>query len=254
MPIPVTCRCGGRFEAPDNMAGQQVSCPSCHSPLTIQAQAVAPGQITAQCPSCRSQFAAPASLLGQQAACPTCHTQFIVSQTQQSADPFWDGAQAAAPAQQHAPQKESRKRTTQRADFHPRDGRVYIHKVCGEGTVVTGGDFVGICNPLSPCQGTFCASCQDFDRLNKFVWEETGETLSAYRKRLLKNTSPMVRFWWVPAVALGGILGAIIGPIFVENKMIMMPISAVGGMALMFFGIGPMIMCMVPEYQFYKNV
>ncbi|MEC7564750.1 MAG: hypothetical protein VX738_03615 [Planctomycetota bacterium] len=35
MPIPVTCQCGYKVNAPDQYAGQQVPCPTCNQPLQI---------------------------------------------------------------------------------------------------------------------------------------------------------------------------------------------------------------------------
>lgn len=35
MPIAVGCQCGQRFAAPDHLAGKQVKCPKCGSPLSI---------------------------------------------------------------------------------------------------------------------------------------------------------------------------------------------------------------------------
>ena len=37
MPIVVSCSCGGRFQAPDSMAGRRTPCPACQMPLVVPA-------------------------------------------------------------------------------------------------------------------------------------------------------------------------------------------------------------------------
>ena len=47
MPIPVACQCGQQFAAPDHLAGQNVQCPKCQSPINIPNPQVAANQFGA---------------------------------------------------------------------------------------------------------------------------------------------------------------------------------------------------------------
>jgi hypothetical protein len=37
MPIAVACKCGKKFQAPDNLAGKRVKCPGCQQSLMVPA-------------------------------------------------------------------------------------------------------------------------------------------------------------------------------------------------------------------------
>lgn len=78
MSIPVACKCGQQFMAQPHLAGQQVACPSCGSPLTIPAaedKRVAaesgPAEKLVSC-QCGQSFKAAAHLFGKRVACPSC--------------------------------------------------------------------------------------------------------------------------------------------------------------------------------------
>jgi hypothetical protein len=62
--------------------------------------------------------------------------------------------------------------------------RVYVHRRCGGATVVDGDDFAALCNPFSIAKETYCCTCQGFDELSAFTWEDTGESISQYRQRM----------------------------------------------------------------------
>ncbi|MBI3468688.1 MAG: hypothetical protein HY000_37270 [Planctomycetes bacterium] len=40
MPISVACKCGKKFQAPDNLAGKRVKCPGCQQLVVIPAPQV----------------------------------------------------------------------------------------------------------------------------------------------------------------------------------------------------------------------
>ena len=77
MPIPVTCKCGKSFAAPDKYAGKSVKCPGCSELLEIPAAkpkarpgAASPG-ITVTCP-CGKRLTAKPEWAGKTIKCPAC--------------------------------------------------------------------------------------------------------------------------------------------------------------------------------------
>jgi ssDNA-binding Zn-finger/Zn-ribbon topoisomerase 1 len=75
MALQVTCQCGQRFAAKDEMAGRTVRCPKCKEPLTIPAspptRSAAPEKITVNC-QCGQRFSAKTDLAGKTVRCPKC--------------------------------------------------------------------------------------------------------------------------------------------------------------------------------------
>ena len=94
----------------------------------------------------------------------------------------------------------------------PPSEREYLHDDCGEVTVVSGSDFVGLCDPRLSVNETFCSHCDDFDKLKAFRWSDTDESLSEYRKRLRQLIPLYVRIAgasWIFLVCI--ILGLVTG-------------------------------------------
>ena len=73
----------------------------------------------------------------------------------------------------------------------PPVSRAYEHKSCKAVTVASGDDLVRLECAFRPLDGTYCCRCQDFVDLDEVRWADTGETISAYRRRLKKS----VGFW-----------------------------------------------------------
>lgn len=77
MPIPVTCKCGKRFTAPDKFAGKAVKCPGCSELLEIPAAKTQSSQgavsqgIAVSC-SCGKRLAAKPEWAGKTIKCPAC--------------------------------------------------------------------------------------------------------------------------------------------------------------------------------------
>src|SRR5262249_8055114 len=65
------------------------------------------------------------------------------------------------------------------------------HKSYHAATVGSGGDRVRVQGAFRPLDGTYCGRCQTFVGLGDVRWADTGETISAYRRRLKKS----VGFW-----------------------------------------------------------
>jgi hypothetical protein len=91
-------------------------------------------------------------------------------------------------------------------------GRVYVHHGCGGQTRVSGGDYTHICDPFWPCTGTFCCGCSNFVPLGEVSWTDTGETVSAYRRRMRAETPAVVKVWrFGGGLVVGAALGVLIG-------------------------------------------
>jgi hypothetical protein len=73
-----------------------------------------------------------------------------------------------------------------------KQGRAYRHEKCGADTLITNGEFVHICNPLSLVLGAYCATCGRPGRISDFTWIDTGEPIVEYRKRMFA----MVPSFW----------------------------------------------------------
>jgi hypothetical protein len=94
--------------------------------------------------------------------------------------------------------------------------RVYVHRRCGEMTQVSGGDYSHICDPFWPCTATFCCGCNGMVPLSDVRWEDTGEPISDYRRRLRSKTPGLVQAWrfglgFAAGAAIGSGIGLLIG-------------------------------------------
>jgi hypothetical protein len=83
--------------------------------------------------------------------------------------------------------------------------RVYIHDLCGTGTVISGGSLYWAANPFRYTGGdTMCAHCGT--ALDKSVrWEDTGESLSRFRCRMWRQTPLLIKL--LQFVVLPGVFG-----------------------------------------------
>jgi len=73
----------------------------------------------------------------------------------------------------------------------PNLSRAYEHESCHAVTVASGDDLVRLECAFRPLDGTYCCRCETFADLDEVRWADTGETISAYRRRLKKS----VGFW-----------------------------------------------------------
>ena len=141
------------------------------------------------------------------------------------------------------------------AKYTLKKGRVYIHQKCGEATGITDEHFAGLCNPFEPCLGTICATCGRPDGLKSFKWSDTGETLAAYRARLLNESPPFYRLW---TYALSPLLGVLVGGIgaavfFQKNLVTDFAIGAVIGAPVLYFVVGPKVIRAIAGDRFYTS-
>ena len=70
-----------------------------------------------------------------------------------------------------------------------RKSRVYVHAECDGATQISGWDFTRLADPLWPTNETYCSDCGKFVALDSVAWADTGETVAAYHKRLMKEMS-----------------------------------------------------------------
>ena len=118
-------------------------------------------------------------------------------------------------------------------------GRLYVHVECERATLVTGRDWIGLCNPFAQTMGTICSHCGRSYGLKHFVWQDSGANLQTYVRRLRKMCPLFWRmwFWWSGPIS-GAVVGAsvlhFVGPsIPVENQLPSGAWDAIGA----FFGV-----------------
>lgn len=89
-----------------------------------------------------------------------------------------------------------------------RDRRTYIHEQCGQATEVSGFDFVRVANPFFFAMGsTVCCQCGPVS-FGEVAWNDTGESVAAYRRRLRSKRIWVWLFWpvLIAAGAFGGVM------------------------------------------------
>lgn len=86
--------------------------------------------------------------------------------------------------------------------------RVYIHDACQQGTAVGDSSFTHVVNPFRVVTASICAKC-DAVSLKSLRWEDTGETVAAFRSRMWRLTPvyvKLIHFLLIPGLL--GLLGA----------------------------------------------
>lgn len=88
----------------------------------------------------------------------------------------------------------------------------YVHGRCQSSTLPTQETFFPICDSFQACEGVYCQACQAYVPLEEVTWEDTGESLADFRRRLEANVPRIVRLWrgWLGFVP-GALLGLAIG-------------------------------------------
>ena len=75
-----------------------------------------------------------------------------------------------------------------------RNSRVAIHADCGASTKIAGGDFVHTCDPIGPDPEIECDACKRLVTASEFSWEDSGENIGMFRKRLHQSIPIPSRF------------------------------------------------------------
>jgi hypothetical protein len=100
---------------------------------------------------------------------------------------------------------EAEPRQTKRQEQPRTRRRAYVHQDCGGTTVVSGDEFARVSNPFAYVSQTYCASCGSFAGLGRFSWDDTGENLAAFRRRMRQAAPASLKLWgWL----LGPLLAA----------------------------------------------
>jgi hypothetical protein len=88
---------------------------------------------------------------------------------------------------------------------------VYCHEGCGGHTKVSR-DIVAmiVSDPFRPISSTYCSGCGRFVSLHSVVWDDTGETVAAFRARLRWDMNPLLVLL---RVVLGPLFGTVLGGI-----------------------------------------
>ena len=88
------------------------------------------------------------------------------------------------------------------------EGRVYVHEACGQLTRVSGKEMITLCDPFQYVARTHCSACEKSDLVSHFRWRDTGESISAYRRRMRDESPVFCKIWMVVIAPLSA---AIIG-------------------------------------------
>jgi hypothetical protein len=114
--------------------------------------------------------------------------------------------------------------------------RTYIHKHrgCGRPTIIRGVLFRATANPFAMDSGTtMCAGCGREVRYQDVVWQDTGETLADFRRRLRREAPLMVK---VTAFLVGPLLFALLGwgvyRYFRPGEFLGLPVAIIGGIGI----------------------
>jgi hypothetical protein len=108
------------------------------------------------------------------------------------------------------------------------ESRVYVHDACGGGTRISGDDFARLTNPFCWVTSTLCRECEGFFKLRQFTWDDTGEDLASYRRRLRRRAPLSLKLWgFVLGPLLGAGLCALIGVALAKDRIA----GAIGGAA-----------------------
>lgn len=88
-----------------------------------------------------------------------------------------------------------------------KDSRTYYHNRCRRLTEVSGGDYAKICDPYWFWSGAFCCTCQKEVPLSTLEWDDTGEPIAKYRRRMRRRTPGFLAAW---QLGVGALIGAVV--------------------------------------------
>jgi hypothetical protein len=112
--------------------------------------------------------------------------------------------------------------------------RVYVHRGCGGSTQISGEYISQLANPFALCRETTCSSCRKDVKLNDVYWEDTGEDLKSYRKRLRSQAPMGVKIFGILGPLLAAGIGFGAGRLFKPSELAI-PIFVALGVALFFW-------------------
>tara|TARA_R110002073_G_scaffold334669_2_gene524669 strand:- start:15 stop:467 length:453 start_codon:yes stop_codon:yes gene_type:complete len=141
-------------------------------------------------------------------------------------------------------------------------GRAYIHQKCQQSTVISGDDWIGLCNPFTQTSATICSHCNNEFPVNEFEWADTHENVMTYIRRIRRHVPFFWRlwFWWLgplTGAAIIAILLYFVGPLFPMKEQLpaagWAAIGAFFGIFLMPFAVTPWLIPKVTGIAFHKQ-
>ncbi len=142
------------------------------------------------------------------------------------------------------------------------DGRAYVHTRCQQTTVISGDDWLGLCNPFSQTSGTICSHCNNGFPVKEFEWADTRENVMSYVRRVRRQTPLLWRmwFWWLGPLCGAAIVAVIlyfVGPNIPMKKQLPAAgwagIGAFFGIFLMPFAVTPWLVPKITGIPFHKQ-
>ena len=147
---------------------------------------------------------------------------------------------------------------------HPTDsqGRVYVHQKCKQSTMISGDDWVGLCNPFQQTSHTICTHCNNGFPIKEFAWLDTQENVLSYLRRIRRQVPMLWRmwFWWLGPVCGAAIVALalyFIGPhIPMKEQLPAAAWAAIGaffGIFIMPFAVTPWLVPRMTGIPFHEH-
>ncbi len=182
-------QCDQHYQFPDTAAGKQAACPKCGKLLAVGAPAPA----------------VPAVPL----------PRAVPKPVREAAEPLWalpvrrDRREPTAGPSRQAPPAEAA------AAAYVGVPNAYHHEACGGDTTISPDVVAWMTgDPYGFIVSTKCANCGRYVGLRAVTWKDTGETVAAYRKRLRRQTYPLlIALRLVVGPLTGALIGAAIGAV-----------------------------------------
>lgn len=142
------------------------------------------------------------------------------------------------------------------------DGRAYVHERCQKSTVISGDDWVGLCNPFAQTGGTICSHCGTASPVKEFAWLDTQENVLKYVRRQRRQTPMLWRmwFWWLGPLCGAALIALVlyfVGPLLpLKEELPRAGWAAVGaffGVFLAPFAITPWLVPSVTGIEFHRQ-
>ena len=147
------------------------------------------------------------------------------------------------------------------ANHSAAEGRAYVHERCSQSTVISGDDWVGLCNPFTQTSHTICSHCNNGFPVKEFAWADTNENVIKYVRRIRRQVPVFWRMWyWWLGPAIGAAIVAIVlffvGPSIPMKEKLPAPawaaIGAFFGIFIVPFAVTPWFVPRMTAIEFHK--
>lgn len=188
------------------------------------------------CPQCDQHYQFPDTAAGKRAACPKCGKLLAVSAPAPPPVPSIPAIDIpaarpapkareelpwAVPVRRRRPEPEAEEAPPRpEPPPEPPPGPAFVgvpntyrHDACGGDTTISA-DYVAWMtgDPFSLIVSSKCAKCRRYVGLRGLVWNDTGENVGAYRRRLRRQMHPLlIALRLAGGPLLGALLGAAVG-------------------------------------------